>query len=410
MLWHTGRWPPSTSGLYLKIPDENLTLIVLANTDNLTVPFNSIGKGDVSKSLLALTFFRHFIFPARYGTALPEIYWSATEGPIIKQLSAVGDPIVREFLERELWAYRQAYASVGRQDQVNKLWRVNQRAFPNSTMQNDELFTHTVGSFPIVPPSLSAATFAKLSWGILLWLVLIVISMIGMLIFLALKMDMPKFQWLYWLLSALFLGPVSLLIYGITRSPRGGPLPSKWQPALVGSAFVVSIYALGWALAFTALPFFGQNPHPIAILGITYLTPLLVSTTFLRIPCIFSWGKDRPVRRLLCSFGIELISMNIAYAVMFPLTMLLNQVLTTIPGSLNPFYWAMLSLISVVNLLAQFPVNYWLVRRGIFALRFSNSSGRTQQDIPSIRNAWPALAVSVVIVVGALGLTISQLT
>jgi CubicO group peptidase (beta-lactamase class C family) len=31
LLWHTGRWAPSTSALYLKVPDEGLTLIVLAN-------------------------------------------------------------------------------------------------------------------------------------------------------------------------------------------------------------------------------------------------------------------------------------------------------------------------------------------------------------------------------------------
>ena len=114
LLWHTGRWQPSTSALYLKIPAENLTFIVLANTDNLTAPFNGIGKGDVSKSLLALTFFRHFIFPEKLGTEIPAIDWSATEGPIINQLAAVDDPAVKEFLERELWAYRQAYASVGR--------------------------------------------------------------------------------------------------------------------------------------------------------------------------------------------------------------------------------------------------------------------------------------------------------
>jgi CubicO group peptidase (beta-lactamase class C family)/uncharacterized membrane protein len=364
LLWHTGRWSPSTSALYLKVPAENLTYIVLANTDNLTTPFNGIGHGDISKSLLALTFFRHFVFPEKLGSEIPMIDWSNTEGPIVKQLAVVEDPAVKEFLERELWAYRQAYASVGQKGEVNKLWRVDQRAFPTSTMRNDELATQTVGQFPIVPQSLSITAFAKLSWGILIWLALVCVSIIAMLVTLVRSADMPKFQWIYWLLSALLLGPVSILVCAITRSPREGSTPEKWQSALIGSAFSVSVYALGWAVALTLLPYFGQNPPPIAILSTTYLIPLLMSWAFLRIPSVFSRRQDHLVKRLFSSFGAELIPMSVAYAVLFPLTMILDRWLTTIPGSLNPFYWAMLSLISVINLLAQFPIQYWMLHRG----------------------------------------------
>ena len=215
------------------------------------------------------------------------------------------------------------------------------------------------------------------------------------------------------LLAALGVVPGAGMPFWFTGSPacreEESP-PKKWQSALIGSTFVVSVYALGWALAFTLLPYFGQNPHPAAILGVTYLTPLLVSWVILRIPCIFSWGKAQPVKRLLCSFGVGLISMNIAYAVLFPLTMILNQLLTTIPGSFNPFYWAILSLISVINLLAQIPIHYWMIRRGIEPVRFRGSVDRDQPDIPTIKNAWPVLAISMIIVIGALAVTIHQMS
>ena len=69
LTWHTGRWPPSTSALFLKVRDLDITFIVLANTDNLTVPFPGIGHGDLSKSLPALTFLHHFGYPEVNGVA-----------------------------------------------------------------------------------------------------------------------------------------------------------------------------------------------------------------------------------------------------------------------------------------------------------------------------------------------------
>ncbi len=55
LLWHSGRQPPSESALYLKVPDEDLTFILLANTPNLTTPF-PLGGGDVMYSTPALAF------------------------------------------------------------------------------------------------------------------------------------------------------------------------------------------------------------------------------------------------------------------------------------------------------------------------------------------------------------------
>jgi CubicO group peptidase (beta-lactamase class C family) len=91
LIWHCGRWAPSTSALYLKVPEKNLTFIVLANMDNLTVPFAGIGDGDVSKSALALAFFRYFIFPELHSTILPNINWDADQEILIQQLANVED-------------------------------------------------------------------------------------------------------------------------------------------------------------------------------------------------------------------------------------------------------------------------------------------------------------------------------
>lgn len=92
LIWHTGFSPPSTSTLFLKLPDDGLTFIVLANTDMLSRNFQA-GHGDaadVLDSLVALAFYKQFVLAPSY--------------------SQVEDESVRDFLSKEFEA-RGALAS-----------------------------------------------------------------------------------------------------------------------------------------------------------------------------------------------------------------------------------------------------------------------------------------------------------
>jgi len=57
IVWHFGLSPDSFSSLVLKVPDRNLTLILLANSDGLSATF-SLADGDVTRSLFATLFLR----------------------------------------------------------------------------------------------------------------------------------------------------------------------------------------------------------------------------------------------------------------------------------------------------------------------------------------------------------------
>ena len=59
-MWHFGYAPDAYSSLILKIPSRRLTLILLANSDGLSAPFD-LSQGDVTSSLFALTFLRLFL-------------------------------------------------------------------------------------------------------------------------------------------------------------------------------------------------------------------------------------------------------------------------------------------------------------------------------------------------------------
>ncbi len=75
LIWHYGYWPDSFSSLYLKIPEKNLSFILLANSDGLSAPFR-LGGGNVAGSAFANSFLRLFAFEEAMARALPDPRWS----------------------------------------------------------------------------------------------------------------------------------------------------------------------------------------------------------------------------------------------------------------------------------------------------------------------------------------------
>ena len=59
LIWHYGHVPRVCSSLILKIPDRQLTMILLANSDGASRNFN-LGKGDVLNSPFAQLFIESF--------------------------------------------------------------------------------------------------------------------------------------------------------------------------------------------------------------------------------------------------------------------------------------------------------------------------------------------------------------
>ncbi len=60
VVWQFGTWPDACSSLILKVPQRDLTLILLANSDGLSAGF-SLENGDVTTSLFARLFLRLFV-------------------------------------------------------------------------------------------------------------------------------------------------------------------------------------------------------------------------------------------------------------------------------------------------------------------------------------------------------------
>jgi hypothetical protein len=66
VIWHYGLWTANSS-LIIKVPERSLTFVVLANTDELSAPYQ-LGAGRLDSSPWAREFLEAFVIGA---VALP---------------------------------------------------------------------------------------------------------------------------------------------------------------------------------------------------------------------------------------------------------------------------------------------------------------------------------------------------
>ncbi len=100
LIWHYGYWTCNSS-LIITAPDEQLTFIILTNTDALSRGF-SLGAGDVLASPAALVFLRALVLEDKYSQPIPDIDWQASARSIAAQFDRVQDDDLKDLLKKEL--------------------------------------------------------------------------------------------------------------------------------------------------------------------------------------------------------------------------------------------------------------------------------------------------------------------
>jgi CubicO group peptidase (beta-lactamase class C family) len=79
LTWHTGHWGTGFSALYLKVPEKNVTLVLLANSEALIDHQYRIGQlmvDDVVNNVFAANFLRLFVFEDMQGRQLLDPTWT----------------------------------------------------------------------------------------------------------------------------------------------------------------------------------------------------------------------------------------------------------------------------------------------------------------------------------------------
>jgi CubicO group peptidase (beta-lactamase class C family) len=131
LIWNFG-YGYCTSGMILKIPEFDLTFIILSNCDRLSKPF-PIGLPQVSvlESQFALEFFKAFIVPRIYKDPIPDIDLEKTFSEIENEISRVHNQGIRELLSYELKSSWNISRITGDSNQQEKLFNVYSQSFLN---------------------------------------------------------------------------------------------------------------------------------------------------------------------------------------------------------------------------------------------------------------------------------------
>ena len=85
LIWHFGHWGTGFSATYLKIPEQDLSLILLANSESLSAGFYR--TGGIESNPFACSFLRLFLFEDVAGRTLPDPNWSKSANEFSAELA-----------------------------------------------------------------------------------------------------------------------------------------------------------------------------------------------------------------------------------------------------------------------------------------------------------------------------------
>ena len=120
-IWHYGYWTGNSS-LILKVPEKNMTFIIMANSDNLSRP-TDLGSGDVTSSPVAMAFLKTFIFPETFAQTLKEVNWNAPSEELRAHVRALDGKPSAAMQVKELITRIRILQSVGRAEEASRLMK-----------------------------------------------------------------------------------------------------------------------------------------------------------------------------------------------------------------------------------------------------------------------------------------------
>jgi CubicO group peptidase (beta-lactamase class C family) len=122
LIWHYGYWTGNSSFI-LKVPEQNITFIIMANSDNLSRP-TDLGAGNALSSPVGMAFLKTFIFPEKFGESISEINWNAPVTELKNQLTAIAAKPYADVYRADLVTKVRIYQSVGRANDATQLMKL----------------------------------------------------------------------------------------------------------------------------------------------------------------------------------------------------------------------------------------------------------------------------------------------
>jgi CubicO group peptidase (beta-lactamase class C family) len=93
LIWHFGHWGTGFSAIYLKVPEKNLSLIILSNSEALADHQFKVGENvfDIVNNVFACAFLRLFVFEDTQGRRLPDPHWTQSTQEFSNELARLSN-------------------------------------------------------------------------------------------------------------------------------------------------------------------------------------------------------------------------------------------------------------------------------------------------------------------------------
>ena len=221
------------------------------------------------------------------------------------------------------------------------------------------------GAFPDKP---ACTEVAMIDGALAVWYALTAASIAVMAFDLATNTPAMGVMKAAWILIALYLGSIGLVVYLLScRQPLPGThdafVAAHWKQSIGSLAHCLAGDATGIILAAMLTYRFGF-PNGVDLL-LEYTAAFLFGWMIFQALFMRSMLGGNYVLALRKTFFAEFVSMNMVMVGMIPTMVILMRALPEARDPLRPLFWGVMSLATLVGGLTAYPINSWMVRRGI---------------------------------------------
>lgn len=180
-----------------------------------------------------------------------------------------------------------------------------------------------------------------------------------------------------WPISALYLGPLGLLVYARIGRPRrppaanrqGGDEEPEWHGVFISASHCGAGCALGdlvgeWAVFAGAVTIAGVTLWPEYLIDFALAYAFGILFQYLAIRPMSNLSPRRAISDAIKAETLSIIAFQLG---MFAWMALVYFVLFTEPhlSPAHAAYWLMMQIAASIGLATSFPANIWLVRHGV---------------------------------------------
>ncbi len=173
---------------------------------------------------------------------------------------------------------------------------------------------------------------------------------------------------LAWILVIAYTGPIGLFVYLLTCRQ---PLPkthdvyiqAHWKQTVGSLVHCVAGDATGIILSAAVVYHFGL-PNGIDLL-IEYGSAFIVGLFLFQALFMLSMFQGDYWMAVRKTFFVEFASMNMVMVGMIPIMVIGMHFLPEGDNPFTPYFWAIMSLATIVGSMTTYPINSWMVRKGI---------------------------------------------